>query len=113
MPTTTDVTPSTIVAFTPKRRFGLAFLCLVFFVSGFPALLYQIVWERALFTIYGVKIESVTIIVTVFMLGLGLGSLAGGALSTRSGLRSLRAFGIIELSIGAFGVASLPIFHRV
>lgn len=85
----------------------------VFFVSGFPALLYQIVWERALFTIYGVNIESVTIIVTVFMLGLGLGSLAGGALSTRSGLRSLRAFGIIELSIGAFGVASLPIFHRV
>ena len=53
-----------------------------------------------------------TIIVAVFMLGLGLGSLAGGALSTRSGLRSLRAFGIIELSIGAFGVASLPIFHQ-
>ncbi|MGA3102094.1 MAG: hypothetical protein ABSD61_09560, partial [Terracidiphilus sp.] len=64
---------------------------LLFFVSGFPALMYQIVWQRALFTIYGVNIESVTIIVTVFMLGLGLGSLAGGRLSTAGGVRALRA----------------------
>lgn len=34
-------------------------LYLFFFVSGFPALLYQIVWQRALFTLYGVNIESV------------------------------------------------------
>lgn len=86
---------------------------LLFFVSGFPALLYQIVWQRALFTIYGVNIESVTVIVTVFMLGLGLGSLAGGKLSTVPGIRALRAFGAIELSIGAFGVLSLGLFHRV
>jgi spermidine synthase len=83
----------------------------LFFLSGFPALLYQIVWQRALFTIYGVNVESVTVIVTVFMLGLGLGSLAGGRLSTMSGVRALRAFGLIELSIGAFGVSSLWVFH--
>ena len=83
----------------------------LFFSSGFPALLYQIVWQRALFTIYGVNIESVTVIVTVFMLGLGLGSLAGGRLSTISGLRALRAFGLIELSVGIFGATSLWIFH--
>ena len=58
---------------TSDRKFYL-----LFFLSGVPALLYQIVWQRALFTIYGVNIESVTIIVTIFMLGLGLGSLAGG-----------------------------------
>jgi hypothetical protein len=51
---------------------------LLFFLSGFPALLYQIVWQRALFTIYGVNVESVTVIVTIFMIGLGLGSLAAG-----------------------------------
>ncbi|HVN93187.1 MAG TPA: fused MFS/spermidine synthase [Terracidiphilus sp.] len=86
---------------------------LLFFISGFPALTYQIVWQRALFTIYGVNIESVTIIVTVFMLGLGLGSLAGGRLSAAEGVRPLRAFGIIEVSIGTFGFCSLWIFHRV
>jgi spermidine synthase len=85
---------------------------LLFFISGFPALLYQIIWQRALFTIYGVNIESVTVIVTVFMLGLGLGSLAGGKLSTASNINSLRAFGLIEISIGIFGLSSLWIFNR-
>src|SRR6476620_5773229 len=84
---------------------GLWFYYVLFFSSGFPALLYQIVWQRALFTIYGVNVESVTVIVTIFMLGLGLGSLAGGRLSTISGVRALRAFGLIELSIGVFGAS--------
>jgi len=39
--------------------------------------------------------------------------LAGGWLSTRKGIRLLLAFGIIELSVGSFGSASLWIFHRV
>jgi spermidine synthase len=86
---------------------------LLFFVSGFPALLYQIVWQRALFTIYGVNIESVTVIVTVFMLGLGLGSLAGGRLSTLPHVPVLRAFGAIECSVGLFGFGSLHLFHWI
>ena len=86
---------------------------LLFFLSGFPALLYQIVWQRTLFTAYGVNIESVTIIVTVFMLGLGLGSLAGGWLSSLPRVNLLVAFGAIEVSVGVFGVASLHIFHLV
>ena len=86
---------------------------ILFFLSGFPALLYQIVWQRTLFTLFGVNIESVTMIVTVFMLGLGLGSLAGGRLSSRAGIRLLAAFGAIEISIGVFGSASLWIFHGV
>src|SRR5260370_32181692 len=85
----------------------------LFFFSGFPALLYQIVWQRALFTIYGVNVESVTIIVTVFMLGLGLGSLAGGKLSTRKGLPLLLAFGLIELGVGVSCAMSRSLFSRV
>lgn len=85
----------------------------LFFVSGIPALLYQITWERALFTVYGVNIQSVTIIVTIFMLGLGLGSLAGGALAARVRQRPLLAFGCIEATIGIFGAFSLSIFHAV
>jgi spermidine synthase len=83
----------------------------LFFISGFPALLYQIVWQRSLFAIYGVNIESVTIVVTAFMLGLGLGSLAGGALSKRQDFPLLPAFGVIELGIGLFGIVSLKVFH--
>jgi spermidine synthase len=86
---------------------------ILFFVSGFPALIYQIVWQRALFALYGVNVESVTVVVSVFMLGLGLGSLAGGWLSRQPWVRLLPAYGAIEVVIGAFGVISLTIFHRV
>src|SRR5438105_2115111 len=85
----------------------------LFFFSGFPALLYQIAWQRALFTIYGVNIESVTIIVTIFMLGLGLGSLAGGWLSKRRGIPLLPMFAAIEGGIGVFGGISLQLYHGV
>ena len=88
-------------------------LTLLFFVSGFPALLYQVVWQRTLFTIFGVNIESVTVVVSAFMLGLGLGSMLGGWLSTHRRLRRLTIFGIVELAIAAFGLVSLPLFHWV
>ena len=96
-----------------KTSANLSLYYLLFFLSGFPALLYQIVWQRALFTLYGVNIESVTMIVTVFMLGLGLGSLAGGQLSSHPKINPLLWFGLIESSIGLFGIFSLSIFHRV
>ncbi len=50
----------------------------------------RLVWQRTLVTIYGVNIGSVAVIVTVLMLGLGLSNLAGGKLSTHSGVRLLR-----------------------
>ena len=85
----------------------------LFFLSGFAALLYQIVWQRALFTFYGVNIESVTVIVTAFMAGLGFGSLAGGRLSRVRKLPLLGVFGAIECAIGLFGLVSLELFARV
>ena len=73
-PLTTPALPSLKTTGIASRSGSVYYI--LFFFSGFPALLYQIVWQRALFTLYGVNIESVTIIVSVFMLGLGLGSLA-------------------------------------
>ncbi|HVN29684.1 MAG TPA: hypothetical protein VMT64_14400, partial [Candidatus Binataceae bacterium] len=69
-----------------RSRESFVWVYYVFFFSGIPALSYQIVWERALFTVYGVNVESVTVVVSTFMLGLGLGSLAGGYLSRIRGL---------------------------
>lgn len=88
-------------------------LYLLFFVSGFPALLYQVAWQRSLFLIYGINVESVTMVVTAFLMGLGLGSLAGGWLSARPGVRRLVAFGAIEVAVGLFGVVSLEAFEAV
>ena len=85
----------------------------LFFLSGFSALVYQVVWQRALFAIYGIHVEAVTMIVTVFMVGLGLGGLLGGKLSRAARTPPLLLFALAEAGIGAFGLASLPIFRVV
>ncbi len=95
------------------QRKTAIWLMLVFLASGFAALLYQVVWQRSLFAIYGINIESVTVVVTAFMLGLGFGSFAGGAVSKNPNRPALLLFALVELSIGAFGLVSLPLFHWV
>jgi len=97
-------------ALRPSTR---ALLYVSFATSGFAALLYQVVWQRSLYAIYGINIESVTVVVTAFMLGLGLGSLAGGAVSRDARRPALLMFSIVELGIGAFGLVSLPLFGAV
>lgn len=86
---------------------------LVFLASGVPALVYQLAWQRVLFTLYGVNIESITVIITAFMIGLGLGSLLGSQLSKHFRRSALAVFAVIELAIGVFGYFSLDIFSAV
>src|SRR5579872_3007953 len=93
-----------------KRRDAVLLITL-FFCSGMPALVYQIVWERALFAIYGVNAESVAVVVSAFMLGLGLGALGGGWFSLRFPRQGIMLFGLAELGTAVFGLASLSIFH--
>ena len=81
-------------------RPSLAWLFPLFFASGFAALLYQVVWQRALFTLYGTNVESVTVIVTAFMLGLGVGSLLGGQVSKNPRANVARLFALAEVGIG-------------
>jgi spermidine synthase len=85
-------------------------LSALFLFSGMPALIYQVVWQRALFSIYGVNAESVAIVVSAFMLGLGVGSLAGGWISARLPRSGILIFGLAELGIALFGLFSLRIF---
>lgn len=100
-------------ASTPALRSRIRLLCVLFFFSGFPALIYQLTWQRSLFRIFGVNSESVTIVVTAFMVGLGIGSLAGGWLSRRVAVAPLLLLGIIELATAAFGLSSLALFEQV
>ena len=82
-----------------------------FFLSGFAALTYQLAWQRALYRIYGINTESVTIIVSAFMFGLGMGDLFGGWFSTRKNINKLFAFALFEIGIALFGIFSLSIFE--
>ena len=92
-------------------RAQTALLAALFFCSGFPALIYQIVWQRVLFSIYGVNVQSVAVVVSAFMLGLGIGSLVGGRVSEKFPDRGISIFGICELAVAGFGLISLRLFH--
>ena len=87
---------------------------LVFCLSGFAALLYQVIWQRLLVIFSGADVFSITVIVAAFMAGLGVGSLAGGYLADRLGpRRNLYAFACAELAIGLFGLISKPLYYDV
>ncbi len=99
---------------TPSRGSpNLVLVSLVFWASGFASLLYQVIWQRKLFTIYGTNIEAITVVVTAFMLGLGVGSLLGGALSRDPRRNILAIFGLVELGIAAYGAVSVPLIEWV
>jgi spermidine synthase len=89
------------------------FLFAVFFGSGASALLYQALWQRLLSLHAGMDLFSVTVVVAAFMAGLGLGNLAGGSLADRLSPRgAVLAYGLAELVIGAFGLASPTLLYR-
>jgi spermidine synthase len=54
------------------------FLLLLFFFSGFSSLCYQVVWIRELSVIFGKTNAAITVVVSTFMLGFGVGSLFWG-----------------------------------
>src|SRR5207248_227653 len=97
----------------PARRSLLAVASALFLVSGFAALLYQIAWQRELFGWFGVDLDSVSAIVSIFMLGLGLGAILGGLLADRFERRRILVFSIIEFTIGAFGLFSLDLIDNI
>ena len=79
----------------------------VFFASGFAALLYQVIWQRLLVFFSGTDVHSVTLIVTTFMAGLGIGNLAGGYVADRLSRRlNLAMFVVAELAIMLFAILS-------
>lgn len=85
-----------------------------FAATGFSALTLQVVWQRVLSLHAGIDLLAATTVVTAFMAGLGLGSLAGGALADRLGpKRSLLAFALSNAAIAAFAWLSLWLFYDV
>lgn len=100
---------------TGKRPLVMSdkYIATLFLISGFSALIYQVVWQRVLFTTFGINSEAVTVIVSVFMFGLGIGALLGGYLQQRFHDYLLQIFLALEILIGLFGLVSLDLIHTI
>ena len=89
------------------------FVC--FFLSGFCSLVYQVIWLRVAMAGFGVTTPLVSIVLSVFMAGLALGSWAGGRLVSRFESKPaaffIRLYGALELTIGVSGVVVAPLLR--
>lgn len=83
----------------------LSNLAAIFFVSGLSALIYQVSWQRLLFTGFGVDLTSITFIISVFMMG-GVGGFFGGRIADKFSNKITSIFCMVELLIGLFGLCS-------
>lgn len=84
----------------------------VIFLSGFSALIYQLVWVRVLGLVFGVSSFAVATVVAVFLLGLGFGSLYFGKWSEKL-KNPLKSYLFVELCIGIFSIVSYLIINNL
>jgi len=94
-------------------QFTRRLLFVLFLVSGFSGLVYQVVWVRLAFASFGIIMPVLSVFVSVFMLGLSVGAWAGGQsikfLVRKTGGSALWFYAGTELliGIGAFAVPAL------
>jgi len=76
----------------------------LFVVSGFCSVLYEVVWLRSAMAQFGVTTAIVSLVLSSFMIGLGLGSYCAGWIVRKYGGRfrfsALRLYALTELLIG-------------
>jgi spermidine synthase len=88
-------------------------LFVLFFISGFCGLLYQVVWTRMAFACFGIITPVLSVVLSVFMLGLAVGAWAGGkSIASRAGKGGISAVAFyagaeLLIGLGAFAVPAL------
>jgi spermidine synthase len=84
-----------------------------FLFSGVAALIYQVSWQRLLVLSMGGDVAALTLIVTSFMAGMGIGSWLGGKWAdSMSSESNLVAFASAEAGVALFGTFSSKMLGR-
>lgn len=76
---------------------------LLFFLSGFTALVFEILWSRQFVTVFGNSSYSISVVLCAYMAGLGFGSWLGGRLADQT-RRWLLLYAGIEAAIGLWAL---------
>jgi len=89
---------------------------LFFMISGFCGLLDEVVWTRIAMAHFGATTTVVSVVLSVFMAGLALGSWIAGSPFLLTRIRSsrglVRAYALVELGIGSGALAVPWLFDR-
>ncbi|HTL70418.1 MAG TPA: fused MFS/spermidine synthase, partial [Candidatus Eisenbacteria bacterium] len=76
-----------------------------FFVSGFTALVFEVVWAKQACMIFGNTTLASAAVIAAFMTGLAIGSFLFGRVADRRPDRALLFYGLLEGGIGLFALA--------
>ena len=83
---------------------------LLYLMSGFFSLALQVIWQRQLCIITGGTMISIASIISIWMVGLAIGSFAGGKIARNS--RNLGAlFCLTQIITGIYVLVSPALFH--
>jgi len=91
---------------------GPRLLYLAVVISGGAALSLEVVWTRWMVLALGTSIRAATLVIAVFMAGLGIGALAAGRLADARPRRALAFFACAEACIGLWALVSVPLAGR-
>ena len=86
---------------SPEKR-GLIYFC--FFLSGGTGLVYQVLWARQLGLILGNTMYAISLVVAIYMAGLGLGTFMVDAFLKRYP-HPLNVYAILEVGIGLWALS--------
>ena len=93
----------------PERN--RSFIMVVYCISGFVAISYEIIWTRIFQIQLGTSIYAFSMMLACYLLGIGLGSLAGGAFF-RKHLLTLQLFGWLQLFTALYSLAGMYMILR-
>jgi predicted membrane-bound spermidine synthase len=91
---------------------GSAFLPAMFFASGAAALIYQVVFSKALTYVFGSMSTATNTVLATYMGGIALGTWLGGLLAPRL-RRPVAAYAVCEVLIAIYCAASPWVFDLV
>ncbi|MDP8219532.1 MAG: fused MFS/spermidine synthase, partial [Candidatus Theseobacter exili] len=86
-------------------------ILIFYFLSGFTALIYEVVWARQLLLFFGSNALALSTVIAAFMAGFAAGSAVCGRFFSR--IRPLKVYGVFEILIGLYAVFSPLIFHML
>jgi spermidine synthase len=94
---------------SPAPPAGRALLLLTIFFTNLLSLSCQVLWLRKLSYVFGSTATLFSTVLSIFLLGLALGALAGGRVADRSP-SPWRVLATLQVILGVYCFASLPIF---